>query len=185
MTNEEKNQMFLRNENLIYYVMKKLNILSMEDEFYDIALIGITKGINTYDKNKNIKESTYLYKCIYYEMIKYIKLNLNRDLFRKKCLSLNDTFGTDVELGECITDNKINFESEIEQKDYENYIYNLILKLIPSQQKAICKYYGIKEKQKNIPQISKEEGVSKQCIQQRIKAGLKRLKKIMEVKYEN
>lgn len=178
MTEEEKNQMFLRNERLIYLAIKRLNLISMDDDFYDIGLIGIAKGINTYDKSKNIKESTYLYKCIYYEIVKYIKNNLKRDLFRKSCLSLNSVVGIDMELGECITDDRIDFEKKIEQEDYENYIYDLTLKLRPSYQEVLCKYFGIKEKQMNIPQISEEKGVSKQCIQERIQRALKEFKRI-------
>lgn len=178
MTDKEKNEMFIRNEGLIYLVIKKMNLTSMIDEFYDIGLIGITKGINTYDKSKNIKESTYLYTCIRYEIIKNIKHNLKRDLFRKKNISLNIPVGFDHELIECIPDENIKFEKSIEQQDYENYIYNLILKLRPSYQEVLCKYFGIKEEPKNIPEISKEKGVSKQCIQQKIKNALKEFKRI-------
>ena len=185
MTDEEKNEMFIRNKKLIYLAMKQLNILSIENEIYDIGLIGMTRGINNYNKNLGYKESTFLYRCIYYELLKYLKCNCNRDIFKKKIISIDKNISSDTTLGDFIIDNKINFEKEIENKDYEDYLYKYILKLKPSHQEVLCKYYGIKQEQKNVPQIAKEKGVSKQCIQERIKSALKQLRKRMEKDYEN
>ena len=82
MTDQEKNEMFKRNEKLIYLAIKRVGLIKKDKEVYDIGLIGITKGINTYDKNMGYKETTYLYKCIYNELVRFIRVNYKRDMFR-------------------------------------------------------------------------------------------------------
>ena len=48
----------MKNERLIFYVLKKMNLLHEADELYDIALIGMVKAIDKYDSSKG-KLSTY------------------------------------------------------------------------------------------------------------------------------
>lgn len=64
MTDQEKNEMFLRNEKLIYWYLKKHKLLFMLDELYDIACIGLVRGINSFDKTVGVKETTFFVKCI-------------------------------------------------------------------------------------------------------------------------
>jgi len=70
MTVEE---IILNNHNLIYLVLKQLNLYSKLDEYYDIAVIGLVKGAKTYNPNFKIKVSTYLCKCIRMEILTEIR----------------------------------------------------------------------------------------------------------------
>lgn len=64
MTDQEKNEMFLRNEKLIYWYLEKHKLLFMIDELYDIACIALASGINNFDKSMGIRETTFFVKCI-------------------------------------------------------------------------------------------------------------------------
>lgn len=66
-------EIILKNHNLIYLVLKQLNLYSKLDEYYDIAVIGLVKGAKAYNPSLNFKESTYLCKCIKRELLHEIK----------------------------------------------------------------------------------------------------------------
>ena len=50
------------NENLIYFVLKQKNL--SPEEFYDLGMIGLIKGIKSFDPSKGYARSTYLVACI-------------------------------------------------------------------------------------------------------------------------
>lgn len=58
------------NINLIYFVLKQLNIYNRNgiDEYFDVGMIGLTKGIQTYTESKG-SLSTYLVNCIKNEIL--------------------------------------------------------------------------------------------------------------------
>lgn len=58
------------NLNLIYFVLKQLNIYNRNgiDEYFDIGLLGLTKGLKTYTESKG-SLSTYLVNCIKNEIL--------------------------------------------------------------------------------------------------------------------
>lgn len=58
------------NINLIYFVLKQLNMHSRNgiDEYFDVGMIGLTKGLQTYTKSKGAL-STYLVNCIKNEIL--------------------------------------------------------------------------------------------------------------------
>lgn len=53
------------NINLIYFVLKQLNIYNKNgiDEYFDVGMLGLVKGLKTYTESKG-SLSTYLVKCI-------------------------------------------------------------------------------------------------------------------------
>lgn len=58
------------NLNLIYFVLKQLNIYNRNgiDEYFDLGMIGLTKGLQTYTESKGAV-STYLVNCIKNEIL--------------------------------------------------------------------------------------------------------------------
>ena len=59
------------NINLIYHVLKKYGLYRNLDEYYDVGLIGLVKGVKSYDNSKGYAISTYLVKCITTEVLAY------------------------------------------------------------------------------------------------------------------
>lgn len=58
------------NINLIYFVLKQLNMYNKDgiDEYFDVGMIGLTKGLQTYTESKG-SLSTYLVNCIKNEIL--------------------------------------------------------------------------------------------------------------------
>ena len=82
---------FLITENikLVYYVIKKIGAKqsSIEyEELLSIGTIGLVKAASTFDFSRELKFSTYAYRCISNEIIRHLRKN-NR---RPNYLSLQD-----------------------------------------------------------------------------------------------
>ena len=58
------------NLNLIYFVLKQLNLYNNDgiDEYFDVGMLGLTKGLQTYTESKG-SLSTYLVNCIKNEIL--------------------------------------------------------------------------------------------------------------------
>ena len=108
----------IENQNLIYFVLKKIGKYNQHEELFDIGMIGLIKGVDTYNKDKNVKLSSYLYKCILNELTMYFRRQ------QAKCrqattVSLNEEILNDginvITLENHIASN-VNVEDEIQQK---------------------------------------------------------------------
>lgn len=180
---DSKENMFKRNEKLIYLVLKRKGVLHREEELYDIGLIGLTNAINTFDSSKGIKESTYFYKCISNEISKFIYL---QNTSKRRCPT--SIISLDYEMGEgegssyanLVPDPNVDIEHEIIEKTENEILYSAIQQLKPSYQEIIKKYFGIGTAPRNTTQLSKELGISREAINQKRHRALKQLQKILE-----
>ena len=73
--NDLTTDIIIKHEGLIYSIINKYkNIYDIED-LHQVAIIGLMKAINKYDKSFNTKFSTYAYKYILGDVLKYINDN--------------------------------------------------------------------------------------------------------------
>ena len=103
-TEEEKEEIAKENIKLVKYVINKEHLVFRYDDVFDLGLIGLMKGINTFDKTKGFKLSTYLYKCIKNEIDKQLRTEtcLKRNF---ETVSLNTIINEDeTELREMLGD---------------------------------------------------------------------------------
>lgn len=101
-TEEEKEEIAKENIKLVKYVINKEHLVFRYDDIFDLGLIGLMNGINTFDKTKGFKLSTYLYKCIKNEIDKQLRSEtcLKRNF---ETVSLNTIINEDgTELGEML-----------------------------------------------------------------------------------
>lgn len=171
MTEQEKSDMFLRNEKFIYWYLKKKGLMYMVDDLYEVAVIGLVHGINKYDETKNVKESTFLISCIINSINNYFYLqNMPKRRCEQKAFSLEGIIpGTDnLTLKDVIEDPTENIERKIELLELENIINNCLNKLSDTDRKIIVNYFGIQCQPKTVIEISKELKVSRQSIYSRI-----------------
>jgi RNA polymerase sigma factor (sigma-70 family) len=158
-TNNRKylNLLFANVENLVYYACshtssgKKLMTvykLSLE-EVKSIAFLGVSKIINTYSFERNIKFSTAMYSYIIREFHKsfdyYNRKNreLNLDSLQGSC-SQRDDFATPVAMSEQLKDETIDIEEhvldEIEYSEYSLKLNNA-LEVMSERSKFIIHEY--------------------------------------------
>lgn len=152
-----KDEMISKNTGLIYSVIRKLNLYNRVDEFFDIGMIGLVKGVNNYNESLGYKPSTYLYRCIYNEIImSFRKLNSGREIPEFMKLSLSTKVFDNIELQDTIVDDLDVEETLIEKERYEN-LYAAISKLPEKEQLIINMYYGLngykETTQKDIAQL--------------------------------
>lgn len=115
---EAKNVLIERNLRLVAHVSKKYSTTNIDpDDLISIGTIGLIKGINSFDINKNIKLATYVARCIDNEILMYLRSSkkLNAEVF------LNEPIGKDkddnvVTLQEVIEADEKNIEDVIDLK---------------------------------------------------------------------
>ena len=183
----EEDRMVKDNIKLIYLVMKDHNVLHMQDELYDVGLIGLTKGIKTFDRSLGNKESTYMYACIKTEIIGYLRKmrTQKRTLFKEVSLntkvrtSKSDSEGT--ELIDFIADERLNFEENVEVEERNELLEKYVCKLSSGQRELICHYYGILGYNRmTVSELKRKYDTSKQAIFARRNRALEKLKAMYE-----
>jgi len=76
---EARNILIERNLRLVAHISKKYATTKVEqDDLISIGSIGLIKGINSFDMNKNFKLATYISKCIENEILMYLRKNVNK-----------------------------------------------------------------------------------------------------------
>ena len=99
-----------RNLRLVVYIAKKFENTGIGiEDLISIGTIGLMKGVNTFNAEKNIKLATYASRCIENEILMYLRKNnkikgeisidepLNKDSDGNELL-LSDILGTDPDI---------------------------------------------------------------------------------------
>lgn len=150
-------EIIINNAKLIYKILKRLNLYSKKDEFYDLGMIGLVKGAKSYDPSLGYAMSTYLYKCIYNEIImSFRKINSGREIPENAIIPLTTSIGDNLTLADTIQSN-IDIENELIRKKEFEILHKEISKLSNKERLVIHLYFGLnnckKLKQKEIANI--------------------------------
>lgn len=111
-----------RNLRLVVYIAKKFENTGIGiEDLISIGTIGLMKGVNTFNADKNIKLATYASRCIENEILMFLRKNnkikgevsidepLNKDCDGNELL-LSDILGTDPDV------TSRNLEDEVDKK---------------------------------------------------------------------
>ena len=125
------------NENLIYFVLKQKNL--SPKEFYDLGMIGLIKGIKSYNQLKGYAKSTYLVACIKNEINGYFRKN------KIQTISLNVVYNEDGhnEFIDAIPDNKPLPDEIIEERTTIDILYECVEKLPEKYKQIVIHHYGL------------------------------------------
>lgn len=139
----------MKEEKLIYHVLKKNNLYHKKDDLVDVGYIGLAKGIKNYDPSKKIKKSTYLCRCIENEIFG----ELRKEKAYKRAGIVVPVEEYELENMACDT----NLEKEM--VDYENnkLLYDNIFKLPVKEQYTIYQLYF---RHKKISYVANRLGIS-------------------------
>lgn len=175
-----KEKLILDNINLIYMVLKRYNLYNQLDEYYDIGMIGLVKGANTYSRDKGYKASTYLTSCITNEILAYK---------RKQSMQKRGNGIQDISIYTQINDNgkelylldiipsKENIEDNIIKKERLELIYKEMFKLSERDKFIICSAYSLLGyKELTQIQISKKTNITQAQVSRIIKKFIKECK---------
>lgn len=143
-----RDDLILDNVNLIYYVLKKMNLYKNADEYYDIGMIGLIKAVDTFDESKGYTFSTYGICCIRSELLGYIRRqNSNKRKANYNTISLEMTIyqeNDDREINLIDTlSSKVNIEEEIIVNE-EKELLEEALKILNDKELLVISYmFGI------------------------------------------
>ena len=91
---EARNKLIEHNLRLVAHIVKKYeNKYTDPDDLISIGTIGLIKGIDTYNGDKNTKITTYAARCAENEILMYFRSNKKND----KNISINVSIGFDKE----------------------------------------------------------------------------------------
>lgn len=141
MSQDEKEDLVKEYINLVYYAIGKMHLRYRLDELVDVGMIGLTRGINTFDKSRNIKLTTYLYACICNEIKRYLKV-MSSAKRQGKVISLDTEIDDNTTLGELIGEDP-EYDNNLINDEIMNRIIKRVSKLNEKWQHVFYFTWGI------------------------------------------
>ncbi len=147
---KEVEDLIVNNTRLIYVVLKKYGLFNFTniDKYYDVGMIGLVRGAKNYDKNKNIKPSTYLTRCIANEILRTIrKEHSSNRLILEETISLSTPVHDNIYL-EDVVSSDVDVYEEVERQESIEELYEA-MKSLTDLERLILEYaFGLFGKEK-------------------------------------
>ena len=173
-----KNILVEHNLRLVAHIAKKYAQENNFDDLVSVGTIGLIKGMNTFDKSKTSKLTTYIARCIENEVL----MNLRTAKKLSQEVSLDDTIGTDKEGNNMTFSDILQAEGDdisdiIALKIDIKKLYTAIKEVLTEDEKNIlCWRYGLlNEKRKTQKEISEILGISRSYVSRIEKKAIKKL----------
>ena len=114
-----------RNLRLVVYIAKKFENTGIGiEDLISIGTIGLMKGVNTFNSDKNIKLATYASRCIENEILMYLKKN-NKI---KGEISIDEPLNKDCDGNELLLSDILGTDSDIISRDIEDEVDKTLLR---------------------------------------------------------
>ena len=185
-TDDEKEdarvKLISHNLRLVAYLARKFeNTGICIDDLISIGTIGLIKGINTFNTDKNIKLATYASRCIENEILMYLRRN-NKT---KMEVSFDEPLNVDWDGNELLLSDILGTEEDVIYKDIENEVEISLLrkameKLSHREREIIELRYGINQrmgKELTQKEVADKLGISQSYISRLEKKIIDRLRR--------
>ncbi len=165
---EAKNILIEHNLRLVAHVCKKYaNSNVDQDDLISIGSIGLIKGINSFNVEKNIKLSTYISKCIDNEILMYLRSSkrLNQEVYLEEPIGKDKDDNT-ITLKEILENDEKPIDEEIELKLNIKKLYDKIKTILKERERTIIELrFGLNGKEpKTQNEIAKNMGISRSYV---------------------
>lgn len=162
-----RNKLIEHNLRLVAHIVKKYeDKTTNSDDLISIGTIGLIKGIDSYNKDKGVKLTTYAAKCIENEILMYFRSNKKNN----NVISLNDIIaktidGNEISLIEMIETDHEDISKKIELKDNIENLKKYLNVLNKRELKIIKMRYGLKgEEEKTQKEIADTMNISRSYV---------------------
>lgn len=170
------------NLRLVVYIAKRFEStgIGLED-LISLGTIGLIKGINTYNPDKNIKLATYASRCIENEILMYLRKYSNL----KTEVSLDEPLNTDWDGNELLLSDVLGTDDDEVSRPLEDDADRKMLKdsislLNPRERRIIELRFGLNGNQEYTQkEVAEIMGISQSYISRLEKRTISRLKKEM------
>ena len=141
---DARNKLIEHNLRLVAHIVKKFDSKDNTDDLISIGTIGLIKGIDSYQRSKATKITTYAARCIENEILMHFRSNKKL----ANTVSLNDSIGYDkdgqeVSLIEIIKDDSMDIADSLHLKDNIHLLKKYFHVLTPREQEILVKRYGL------------------------------------------
>ena len=183
-----RDELIVHNLRLVVYIAQKFDNtgVGMED-LISIGTIGLIKGINTFNPEKNIKLATYASRCIENEILMYLRRNSKTRVE----VSIDEPLNVDWDGNELLLSDILGTDEDVIYRDLEHEVECKLLgkainKLSQREKTIICLRFGLNQpdgKEKTQKEVADMLGISQSYISRLEKRIMRRLKKEI-VRYE-
>lgn len=164
---DAKNILIEHNLRLVAHIAKKYSDENNLEDLISIGTIGLIKGINTYDAEKNARLSSYIARCIENEILMILRSSKKL----QKEVSINESIGTDREgnnmtFSDILTTDTADISDIIFNKLESKKLYRAMKKVLNKNEiNIICWRYGLNNtKRKTQKEIADILGISRSYV---------------------
>lgn len=142
---EARNTLIVHNLRLVVFIAKKFQSTKINiEDLISIGSMGLIKGVQTFNPEKNIKLATYASRCIENEILMFLRKNQRA----KQEYSLDEVLSIDSEGNEMVladvlwSEETESLEKLTDEEDIEN-LYKAISKLNKREKEIIIMRFGL------------------------------------------
>jgi len=176
---EAKKILIEHNLRLVVFLAKKYENTGIDlEDLVSIGTIGLIKGINTFNNDKNIKLATYASRCIDNEILMFLRKNKKR----RSEVSFEDSLSFDSEGNELHLEDILGTEGDVVTKGLEQEIEKKLLRdeisrLNNRDKEIMVLRYGLNDdKEMTQKEVATTLGISQSYISRIEKKVINRLK---------
>lgn len=164
---EARNILIEHNLRLVAHIVKKFDKNSNDtDDLISIGTIGLIKGIDSYNRSKATKITTYAARCIENEILMYFRKIKNNG----NTISLNDAIGYDkdgneISLQEVIRDDALDIPDYLHIKENIGLLKKYFNVLTDREKEILIKRFGLlNEEEQTQKEIAKQLHISRSYV---------------------
>ena len=179
-----RDKLIEHNLRLVVFLAKKYENTKIDlEDLVSIGTIGLIKGVNTYQNDKNIKLATYASRCIDNEILMYLRKTKKK----RTEVSFEDSLSFDAEGNELHLEDVLGTEEDIVTKPIENELdrrmmYEEVAKLNDRDKEIIELRYGLNgKKEMTQKEVASMLGISQSYISRIEKKVIKKLSSIIRI----
>lgn len=173
-----KNILIEHNLRLVAHIAKKYATESNFDDLVSAGTIGLIKGINTFDRTKTSKLTTYIARCIENEVLMVLRASKKSagDVSLEECIGV-DKEGNNMTFSDVLPADTDDITDIIALKVDIKRLYKAIDNVLsPDEKKILFWRYGLgKEKKRTQREIAKSLGISRSYVSRIEKRAIKKL----------
>ena len=165
------------NLRLVAHIAKKYeNTFEDKDDILSIGIIGLIKGVDSFQINSNNKLATYIARCIENEILMHLRANKNKRnyIYLQKPVSI-DKDGNEVELLDLLEDKSIDILANYEKKVLNQNLYDSLKTLTSREYDIISRRYGIGRPAETQKEIATKLNISRSYVSRIEKRALLKL----------
>lgn len=177
---DARNKLIEHNLRLVAHIVKKFHDdNNIQDDLISIGTIGLIKGIDTYNKKKNVRLTTYCARCIQNEILMYYRSNNKYS----KNISINEGIGFDKEGNEItildiLKSDKPDFALDLYEKENIKLLSSYFNVLNKREKEILCYRYGLNNQDElTQKEIAKKLHISRSYVSRIEKRALTKLLK--------